>query len=378
MRKKTRITTIITIVLVAAAIAIVWAMNRPTPGGEAGQPTPTATTAEPTAEPTEAEPGEEDPTEVDPETPGLSESWSTALAPSCGDVLTEADLDSLIEFADPPSEISARDPFPVQVRNSTADDLLTEVDRYDFAVPVLTNAAGEVVAVAEMTPTLAEGYSVLALAGGAELTVSGTLRWALVCGEEVADHEEPAPVAEGDYQLFLLATTGPFDDPRAANQIHGGPFAVTVTDSAEHDVPHTHLAGFATPACGQPWQVTPTDTGVSFTLDEAASGADPEQVLLSGDVAIAQETTAANIYAQVLILADGMVVGPTPHASDNLIGWYASAGLAAPIEAVTRAVDCDGEGLPVGEYEAVLVINTIDADDPTLAVSEPVPFSITD
>src|SRR5690625_4456249 len=138
--KKTRYATIITIVLVAAAIVVAWAMTRAGPGEDPEQPPPTSPAAGPTEEPTDEADGDAG----GEESPGLGSRWSTVLTPRCGEVLTGEDLDSLIEFTAPPSEIPPRSPFHVRVQNTTTDDLLTEVDRYDFAVPVLTNATGEV------------------------------------------------------------------------------------------------------------------------------------------------------------------------------------------------------------------------------------------
>lgn len=261
------------------------------------------------------------------------------------------------------------------VHNNAPGPVLTAVDRYDVAVPVLTDDTGTVVAMAPLEPVLAEGYSVLAIAADDELDMSGTLQWAIMCGDD-PDELDPDPLPEGDYNLFLFASTVAFDTSLEPEQIQGGPFPITIDAGATHEVPETVVAGgHDIPVCGQEWDATaPGAPGelTNLTDDVASDG----EIALSGEFSLPEKVSGANVYAQIFILDQRRIVGPFPHASDNLLGWYASAGLGEQVAAVSLAVTCDGEPLTPGDYEAVLVVSTISEDDSTLAVGDLAPITV--
>src|SRR5699024_7253866 len=113
----------------------------------------------PSQTPTASPSGEPSP----PAPTSAPDSWSTPIAPTCGQQLDTADLDAQVTFEGPPTTISPTDSFPVTVSNPNDWSLLTQLARYDAAVPVLTDAGGTVVAVGDLEPVLNEGHSVLAV-----------------------------------------------------------------------------------------------------------------------------------------------------------------------------------------------------------------------
>lgn len=364
MTDRTRTTiSIVSILLLVAAGLIIYYLRTPADTPEPPAPSEPSQSAE-SEEPSEpAEP--EEPSE--PEEPQAD--WSEPIMPVCGEELTAADLNSSLEFLAPPQTLSPSDSFPVAVHNYAHGPVLTAVDRYDVAVPVLTDDTGTVVAMAPLEPVLAEGYSVLAVAADDELDMSGTLQWAIMCGDD-PDELDPDPLPEGDYNLFLLASTVPEDPAIKPEQIQGGPFPITIDAGATHEVPEAVVTGgHDIPVCGQEWNGTaPGAPGelTNLTDDVASDG----EIALSGEFSLPEKVSGANVYAQIFILDQGRIVGPLPHASDNLLGWYASAGLGEQVAAVSPAVTCDGEALTPGDYEAVLVVSTISENDSTLAVGD--------
>lgn len=316
------------------------------------------------------------PTESPDPSQSTTGSWSTPIAPACGDVISDRSLGSALAFADPPQVLSPTDSFPVTVRNEGTTPVITEVDRYDFAVPVLTEPDGTVVAVGDLAPVLAEGYSVLAIAPGDELTASATLRWTPMCDSPPLGDQEADPVRPGTYDLYLLATTGPFEDPRAAEQIQGGPFPVEVDPDAVHEVPPAEITGAApAPECGQSWPRIPAGLpGAAELLEGPHDPGDRDGLATTWSVTLGDAVSGADVHASVLILDGDRIVGPRPAGTDNLRGWYASTGLSAPVTAAFDPVTCAGEPLPPGEYDLILTVNTL-ADSPLLAVSERVPFT---
>lgn len=369
-RKRTFV--LVAVIAVAVALGALY-LFWPTTSEDTEPETPDPTASDPTPSDPEPSPSESEPEdEVPPES-----GWSTPITPACGDVLTESDLDAALEFDAPPQQVSPEDSFPVTVRNTSDSRIVAELDRYDFAVPVLTDEDGTVTAMGDLDPVLAEGHSVLVIDPGDEIGASGTLRWTMVCGEEPGE-AEPAAIPEGEYQMFLLARTGPFDDPENAEQVQGGPFAVTVDAGAEHDVPVVVPDGAAAlPECGQEWAL-PSDVPGELVTSAGESLDPTDGLTLTGELTLPTATSGASLYAHIVIVDDGTVIGPRPPASDNLLGWYASAGATAEVTAVTDAETCEGQPLPPGDYEAFLVVSTIGEEGPTLAVSSPVPFDVSD
>lgn len=355
--------------LVGGALYWWWPSPSADPVPEPSSPAPSTSEApsEPATTPTE-------PSAPDPSPAGPLTEWSTPLTPVCGEVFTGEDFDSALRFDLDHDVLSDEDSFPVSVRNTGDGPVIASVDRYDIAVPVLTDSSGTVVAMGSLEPVLAEGYSVLALDPGDDTTVGGTLNWVVSC-EGGDDPLDPDPVPAGEYELFLLASTVAEPD-EGADQIQGGPFAITVDPEATHDFPDGTVEGAADiPSCGQDWP--DRFDGTPGTI-ELGSGPvyRPDGLVMGGTFTLEEAAVGASVYAQIVIIDDGVVVGPYPHASDALVGWYASPGLGAPIAGMSEPVTCTGDPLAPGDYEAALVVSTIGTSGPTLAVSEAVPVTV--
>lgn len=325
----------------------------------------------------------EEPTPA-PSTPAPTsapERWSTPITPTCGDLLEPDELDTQITFTGPPETISPRDSFPVTVDNPNGWPLLTRLARYDAAVPVLTDAAGTVVAVGDLEPVLIEGHSVLALAPAERLGMSGTLRWTAPCdGDEPGGDPYDDPVPDGDYEMYLLAGTAPADGH--GNQIQGGPFPVTVDSGAEHEVPQPTLQpGPGLPECGADW-AAPEPGGLPGRLDPTdspeavAPGDDPLTTL---EVTFDEAVAGADVFGMAhIVAADGTVAGPRAPAHDQSLGWYSSTAATGETTVPLDATDCAGDPLPTGDYEVYYSLHTIagESADDTIALSGPVPVTI--
>src|SRR5699024_10627912 len=243
-------------------------------------------------------------------------------------------------FQDPPEILSPDDAFPVTVANPNDWTLGAELARYDAALPVLVDDDGTVVAVGDLEPMLNEGHSVLALPAGESVTMTGTLRWTPPCdGDEPAGDPYDHPVPEGDYLMYLLASTVGDD---GANQLQGGPFPVRVEQGATHEPPAADLEpGAALPACDAGW-TAPDPGDLPGRIDPVDSPdrvgpADPGNNGEAADTATLGVTfpgrvDGADLYAAVrFIAADGTVVGPLAPAHDQSVGWFAGAGATAEL-----------------------------------------------
>lgn len=296
-------------------------------------------------EPATTEPTTEPPT-TDPSTPPTTTPGTDPMLPECGEEYTIPDHDLAIAVGPGGSEPIAPDgSWVVEVSNEGSEAVREPIE--GPFVALLRD--GVVVATREtFYGPGGEGVAWLGVAPGESVDVAAT----------VAEACDGGAVEPGEYEAVAFLRLGFPDD--AVTVAVGGPWPMTIADGGrDEQVEPTELV--TTPfadSCGDVWDGTAPDSDLTAELLDRIRTPRAADDDLDGQVRLTAPDGLVGTWAftHVVVLQDGVQVGENLLGSDGIDRLSLSPGGSADLRFWSYLRGCDGEPLPPGDYDVVVVV----------------------
>lgn len=347
---------------IALVAVIVWQV-----GGFSTDPNPpaTPTTTEPSDLPSET--SSDEPSETDEPTnePTGGEQtdparWSEAIFPECGDTFAglPEQTSQLVAMRGPSETLAAGGgQWLTEIENTGATTIQGDVA---WAQTVVVDEAGTVVATVDDPASddfmwAAEGVSHLAIAPGETLPFRINESWTCAGGAEGSE-----PLGTGEYEMYVILNIGDAGASQSTvtGQAQGGPFPLVIDSSIEQpglELPVPEGAATWEVECGDAWTVPAVETGFELELlDDIRLRRPLTDDIDGGSRLTVTQPVAGTLYNDVVLLQDGRVVTPG-FAGDSQSEYFVSAGSELDLSFSSSFDGCDGQTLPPGEYQAVVV-----------------------